>query len=452
MTESNGRIVPEESVQRNDRGFILEHRRLDAVKLPAKSVRKHKPAEMKKLRASLQEYGMVTPIVIDADGKIIDGVGRYNAARDLGMQEIPVAVAPTGLTKAQLAALSLGLNRLPQGTTWDEAVLLDVLHEVTSADLPAELTGFDDIEIDRILTPRTTDLDEDVVEETVTERQPVSVAYDIWGIGEHRLYHGDARDPTLYAHAFEKEKAALVVADPPYNIPIDGGISARGAVKHPDFVEGSGELTDDEYEALIGEVMALCTSWSNDGALHYFFIDWRHVGQLDRVGRKVYPRLVHIVVWAKSNWGVGDFYRHQHELVLVFKSGDAPHVNNVARGRSGRSRSDLWQYDGATSFSKTRKQNLADHPTVKPLAMIEDLIQDASNPGDLVFDPFAGSGTTLIAAHRKKRRAVIVEMDGRYVDAALRRFMRVLKIEPIQLKTGKTFSEIAAERAVPSAA
>jgi DNA modification methylase len=175
-------------------------------------------------------------------------------------------------------------------------------------------------------------------------------------------------------------------------------------------------------------------------------MDWRHALDLQTAGDSSYSRHVQTCIWGKTNWGVGDFYRGQYEMVFVYKSGQAEHINNIVRGKHGRSRSNLWTYAGATSFSKTRKQDLADHPTVKPVSMIADLIRDASNVSGLVLDPFAGSGTTLFAAHQTKRRAILFELDGRYVDLILRRALRLLKIEATHVGTGKTFTQAARER------
>jgi DNA modification methylase len=155
-------------------------------------------------------------------------------------------------------------------------------------------------------------------------------------------------------------------------------------------------------------------------------------------------------VWVKTNAGMGSLYRSQHELVFVFKVGSAPHVNNVALGRHGRTRSNVWRYAGVNSFGAERDEALAMHPTVKPVRMVAEAILDCSRRGDIVLDGFAGSGTTLLAAERAGRIGYGLEIDPRYVDAALRRLEEHAGLEAVHAESGRTFAEVAAGRASES--
>jgi len=146
------------------------------------------------------------------------------------------------------------------------------------------------------------------------------------------------------------------------------------------------------------------SNFSADGSLHYIFMDWRHAAEILAVGKTVYSELKNVCVWRKTNAGMGSLYRSQHELVFLFKNGAAAHINNVNLGAHGRNRSNVWDYDGFNSFGKRRDELLAIHPTVKPVALIADVIRDASARGDLVLDPFGGSGSTIIAAEKTRRR------------------------------------------------
>lgn len=192
--------------------------------------------------------------------------------------------------------------------------------------------------------------------------------------------------------------------------------------------------------------MRLAARFSADGAMHYICMDWRHLGELHGAGHAVFGPLQNLVVWNKTNAGQGSFYRSQHELIFVYKNGDAPHRNNIELGRHGRNRSNVWTYAGVNTFRKGRLDDLAVHPTVKPVALVADAIKDCSRRDDLVLDLFMGSGTTLLAAERVGRRACGLEIDPLYVDAAIRRWQDVTKRDAILAATGQTFEEVAAER------
>jgi len=188
--------------------------------------------------------------------------------------------------------------------------------------------------------------------------------------------------------------------------------------------------------------------YSMDGSLAYVFIDWRHISELLEAGQQSYTELKNLCIWAKDNAGMGSLYRSQHELIFVFKNGKEPHRNNVQLGQFGRYRSNLWQYPGANSFSgrKTEEGNLLKtHPTCKPVAMLADAILDCTARGDIVLDPFLGSGTTLLAAERTGRVCYGMEIDPLYVDATIRRWQKYSGGKAIHASSGKSFDEIAAE-------
>jgi hypothetical protein len=180
---------------------------------------------------------------------------------------------------------------------------------------------------------------------------------------------------------------------------------------------------------------------SRGGAIHFICMDWRHMFELLTAGRSVYAELKNLCVWTKMNGGMGSLYRSQHELVAVFKKGSAPHINNVELGRHGRYRANAWAHAGMNSFGAERDQALAAHPTVKPVALVEDAILDCSKRGGIVLDAFTGSGTTLIAAERAGRRGFGLEIEPRYVDATIHRFRNLTDIEPVHLESGLTFKE-----------
>jgi DNA modification methylase len=200
------------------------------------------------------------------------------------------------------------------------------------------------------------------------------------------------------------------------------------------------------YTRFLQASLSLAAKYSVDGAIHFVFIDWRHIGELLAAGAQVYSDPKNVVVWVKTNAGQGSFYRSQHELIFVYKAGDGPHINNVELGKHGRNRSNVWTYAGVNTFRAGRMDDLGLHPTVKPVALVADAMRDCSRRGDIVLDPFMGSGTTIMAAERVGRRAYGLEIDPLYVDAAVRRWQAFTKRDAILEATGKTFDELTAVR------
>jgi hypothetical protein len=219
----------------------------------------------------------------------------------------------------------------------------------------------------------------------------------------------------------------------------------RGQIKHREFVAGSG-LSSSQFVRFLVAALSLAAKHSVNGAIHFVFMDWRHLREILAAGEEVYGELKNLVVWAKTNAGQGTFYRSQHELILVFKNGDGAHINNFELGQHGRNRSNVWTYAGVNTFRAGRMDDLGLHPTVKPVALVADALRDCSRRGDIVLDPFMGSGTTIMAAERVGRRAYGLEIDPLYVDAAVRRWQAFTKRDAILEATGETFDEVTAVR------
>ena len=236
---------------------------------------------------------------------------------------------------------------------------------------------------------------------------------------------GDARDTSAVATLFADQRASLVLTDPPYNVKIQGHVGGRGKTKHSEFAFASGEMSDQEFMGFLRDSMEIMLMHAEDGALLYLFMDWRHIEILLSVGRELGLVLKNVCVWNKTTPGQGSFYRSAHELVAVFaKPGDAS-TNNVQLGRFGRNRTNVWTYPGVNTFQTGKGHDLTLHPTVQPVAMIADAIKDASKRGEIVLDPFLGSGTALLAAERVGRRCYGVEFEPKYVDVAVLRWQRM---------------------------
>jgi DNA modification methylase len=354
------------------------------------------------------------------------------------------------MTEGQKRAYIIADNRLAESADWDEELLALEFEGLLELDIDLTMTGFDVGEIDLIIGNDETPQEEEEVELPDPSDPVVTRAGDLWLCGHHRVLCGNALKQSDYKHLMEGTLADFIFTDPPYNVPIDGHVSGKGAIRHNEFAMASGEMSRDEFEAFLEKVCCNLVQASRPGSLHFHCMDWRHLLELLHAGEKHFTEFKNLCVWNKSNAGMGSLYRSRHELVLLFKNGTVPHINNVALGKYGRNRSNVWSYPGVNTFGKGRMAQLALHPTVKPVAMIADAILDCSNPGDLVLDPFLGSGSTLLAAERTGRKCHGMEIDPLYVDVVLRRFEAVTGIEPIHLKTGLGFHQLSLDREAAS--
>ena len=208
----------------------------------------------------------------------------------------------------------------------------------------------------------------------------------------------------------------------------------------------SGEMTQREFTNFLRRALTNLAEFSVDGSIHFICMDWRHIRELADAADDAYTELKNICVWSKSNAGMGSLYRSAHEFVFVYKNGRAKHINNVELGRFGRSRTNVWQYAGMSSFGKDRDASLAGHPTPKPLALVSDAILDCSKRGGIVLDAFAGSGTTLLAAEKTGRRGYGIELDPHYADLIIKRFEEVYGLEAIHVNSDLSFDRVRAER------
>jgi hypothetical protein len=211
----------------------------------------------------------------------------------------------------------------------------------------------------------------------------------------------------------------------------------------------AGEMSGAEFAAFLETTLGHHARHSVDGAIHFVFMDWRHLPEILRADDAVYDDLKQLCVWVKTNAGMGSFYRSQHELVLAFKKGGAPHVNTFELGQHGRHRSNVWTYAGVNALGPDRLEQLEMHPTVKPVALVADAIRDVSRRRDIVLDGFCGSGTTVIAAEKTGRRAYGIELDPHYVDVAVQRWQAYTGEAAVHGETGLTFDEMRERRMGP---
>lgn len=347
------------------------------------------------------------------------------------------------MSEAQKRGYVIADNRLAENAGWDREILAIEPGALAESDLDFDLgvLGFDPGELDLIIDEAAPQEDGDPADEALPdiEEQAVTRPGDLWQLGRHRIICGDVRDTSIVDALMQGAQARLIFADPPYNVPIHGHVCGSGAIRHREFAMASGEMDEAAFTTFLYDAFEAFARVSTDGSIHFICMDWRHMAEIHAAGQGVYTELKNLIVWAKDNGGMGSFYRSRHELIFVFKSGHAPHVNTFGLGQGGRYRTNVWEYRGITSGGAARQDQLAMHPTVKPVAMIADALRDCSGRGDLVLDGFAGSGSTLIAAERTGRRARLVEIDPIYVDRTIRRWQAISHDTAVLLATGETF-------------
>ncbi len=412
------------------------------------NARTHSDKQIAQIAASIQNFGFANPVLIDGDGSIIAGHGRVAAAKQLGMKDVPT-IELAHLSPAERRAYVIADNRLAELAGWGREILKIEFQALAELDLDFELeiTGFETAELDLLLDDDAESADDPADKLPEPETGPaVTQLGDIWQCGPHRLICGDARDPATYAALMGEERARAVFTDPPYNVRIDGHVCGSGAVKHREFAMAAGEMDASTFTAFLEDALGAMAAVSHDGAIHFICMDWRHMPELQAAGTKVYSELKNLIVWAKTNGGMGTFYRSRHELIYAWKVGTAPHVNTFGLGETGRYRTNVWDYPGVNSFGANQK-DLELHPTVKPVALVADAIKDVTRRGDIVLDGFGGSGTTLIAAERCGRRARLIELDPIYCDVICRRYSTLTGDEPVLEATGECFADVATRRA-----
>lgn len=396
-----------------------------------RNARTHSKQQIQQIAASIKSFGFTNPILIDEVGVVIAGHGRLRAAKTLELSSVPT-ITLAGLSEAQIRALRLADNRIALGAGWDMEILKLELAELGTMDLDFDLTmtGFSTGEIDVILKG-TPDPEDEVI--PAVPETPRSQVGDIWQAGPHRVGCGDGRDVQFLKRVIgEDHRIDVAFLDPPYNVRINGHANAKG--RHAEFAMASGEMTEGEFRDFLGQTLGACATVSREGAVHFVCMDWRHMDDVSAVGRTFYGDLLNICVWNKSNAGMGSLYRSKHEMVFVYRVGQVPHLNMVELGKHGRNRTNVWDYASVNSMQGSRRQDLALHPTVKPVALVADAIQDVSRRGDRVLDIFLGSGTTLIAAERVGRIFCGVELEPAYVDVALARWQALTGKDPVLIE------------------
>jgi len=400
------------------------------IKPYANNAKEHSEQQIAQIAESIRQFGFNNPVLIDEAGEIIAGHGRVAAARILKLDIIPI-IRLTHLSPTQKMAYRLADNKIAENGGWNVEMLKLELEKIESSceDMDLSVTGFDSIELDVMFNPTTLkepDAKTNAVP-YVPENEIVTKPGDIWQIGPHRIICGNSLMPETFEALMADDQADMILQDPPFNVPVNGHVCGAGKIQHKEFAMASGEMSSDEFTEFLRQNFALCAKFSRAGALHYNFMDWRHLTEILAAGQAEFTNFINMCVWVKTSGGMGSLYRSQHELCLIFRKGKESHTNNVELGRHGRYRTNVWNYAGVNAFGK-HKGDIKMHPTVKPVEMLHDAILDVTHRGEIVLDTFLGSGSTLIAAHKAHR--ICRGIEYRYNNPTILRLVWNRRLKP----------------------
>lgn len=446
MTTTNSSTVSAPMHKKNDLQpeLKMEMRSTKTLKRSKHHVKKTSNRQKKKCIASFERFGVCRPVLITDKGEIVDGHSTMEAAIDLGLPEI-ACICITHLSDEEIRGLRIALNKIQETGEWDETNLK--LELAFQLEFNFDLTdlGFEPPELDTLFeTLPEENCETDPLDQLSGLPQPdaptVSHLGDIWVLDQHVIACGNMRDTKLLTTVVGEKQLDFVFADPPYNTKVNGHIRV-GKSGFEEFAEASGEMTPVEFIRFLIEFLANAKAILKPGAMLFVCMDWRHEWELFEAVRVSGLEILNRCVWVKPNGGMGSLYRSRHESVFVLKVPGESHTNNVQLGSNGRNRTNVWEYSSATGGKSDPADDFSLHPTVKPVRLVEDAILDVSAVGWTVFDPFLGSGTTLLAAERTKRRCIGLEISPTYVDVAIRRWMEMTGKEAVLQATGQTFSE-----------
>ncbi|WP_395650850.1 ParB N-terminal domain-containing protein [Brevundimonas sp.] len=291
---------------------------ISRLKPDPRNARRHSPAQIRQIAESIRAFRFNVPLLVDDELKLLAGHGRLLACQSLGYSELPI-IRLGHLTPAQARAFAVAENRLVETGGWDDALLGELFQDLALQDLDfsIEVTGFTMAEIDLKIEGLEGASDEDDDDAAIDPGPAVVRPGDVWILGEHRLICGSSLEGETFARLMGDERAAMIFTDPPYNVPINGHVSMKGRRRaHREFAMATGEMSEPDFNAFLGQACRLMADWSADGSLHNLFMDWRHLHGLLAASRPAYDQLVNICVWDKVVGGMGSLYRSAHELIV----------------------------------------------------------------------------------------------------------------------------------------
>ena len=395
----------------------------------ARNARTHSDTQVAQIAASIAEFGFTNPILAGGDGVIVAGHGRLAAAQKLGIDTVPVVVLDH-LTPTQRRALVIADNRIAENAGWDEAMLQVELVALQDDDFDLTLTGFDADALADLLAGEETTTEGVTDEDAVPDAgPPVSSAGDVWLCGNHRVLCGDATDADAYAMLLGDEMADMVVTDPPYNV--DYANSAKDKMRGKDRPILNDNLGDGFYDFLLA---ALTPTLAHCRGGIYVAMSSSELDVLQAAFRAAGGKWSTFIIWAKHTFTMGhaDYQRQFEPILYGWREGATRHWCGA------RDQGDVW------NIKKPHKNDL--HPTMKPVELMERAIRNSSRPGDVVLDPFGGSGTTMIAAEKSDRHARLMELDPKYVDVIVRRWQDFSGGQATRQLDGVTFDGLSGIR------
>ena len=393
----------------------------------ARNARTHSDEQVAQIAASIVEFGFTNPCLVGADGVLVAGHGRLLAARKLGLETVPVVVLDH-LSPTQRRALVLADNRIAENAGWDDAMLRTELEALQADGFDLDLTGFDPDALAELLAGEETDQAGEVDDDDVPEEAVVVVSRpgDVWVLGEHRVLCGDATDPQSYVRLLSGERADMVFIDPPYNVDYANSAKDRQrGTQRPILNDNLGAAFHDFLLTALTPIVA-----HGRGAI-YIAMSSGELDTLQAAFRAAGGHWSTFVIWAKNTFTLGraDYQRQFEPILYGWPEGAQRHWCG------DRDQGDVWQ------IKKPQRNDL--HPTMKPVELVERCIRNSSRPGDAVLDSFGGSGTTLIAAHKSGRRALLMELDPKYVDVIVRRWQTWSGESAVREADGVAFDDAA---------
>lgn len=417
--------------------LMVERVAIDQLKTAKRRPRKPGKDHVANVARCIKAVGQVSPILIDREQQIVDGHVVVEALKLLRETHVN-AICLDHLNEHQLKLVRIALNKLAEGSVWELEELRPMLEELQLVGYDPSITGFTLPELDIIMQPELDGASSEVQELLEPPASPVSREGDLWILGAHRLLCGNALDPRSYAAVLGTRKADASFTDCPWNL-----AGKQISSKHGDFKMGAGEMSDEGFQEFIDDFTKLISDHLEDGGVLFSCIDWRSHDKIVLGGKRAGLRHINTIVWNKGSGGMGGLYRSGHELIPLFCKGQTPKTNNVELGRHGRDRSNVFTYPGANTPGSSAAKANKHHPTPKPVEMVEDALLDVTNRGDIVLDPFLGSGTTLLAAEQAGRLAAGIELDPAYVDVCIRRWEELTGEDAVYEASGRTFRELA---------
>ncbi|MGV0961568.1 MAG: site-specific DNA-methyltransferase [Limnohabitans sp.] len=395
----------------------------------ARNARTHSEEQVAQIAASIVEFGFTNPILAGSDGVIVAGHGRLAAAQKLGLDTVPVVVLDH-LTPTQRRALIIADNRIAENAGWDDAVLRIELQSLQEDGFDLDITGFDADALAEIMAGEDTTVDGQTDDDAVPEAPvtPISRPGDVWELGNHRLLCGDATDPASYDALMADAQADMVFTDPPYNV--DYANSAKDKMRGKDRPILNDNLGDGFYDFLLA---ALTPMLSRCAGATYIAMSSSELDTLQQAFRAAGGKWSTFIIWAKNTFTLGraDYQRQYEPILYGWPEGQNRHWCG------DRDQGDVW------NIKKPQKNDL--HPTMKPVELVERAIRNSSRPGDIVLDPFGGSGTTLIAAEKSGRVARLIELDPKYVDVIIRRWQDWTGNRTVRARDGAAFEDLTAQ-------